>query len=36
MGRTGGPGGRRREAHYLCELKIDGLAVNLLYEKGIG
>lgn len=20
--------------HYLCELKIDGLAVNLLYEKG--
>ena len=29
----------RREAggsdvHYLCELKIDGLAVNLLYERG--
>ena len=22
------------ECHYLCELKIDGLAVNLLYEKG--
>lgn len=22
------------EVHYLCELKIDGLAVNLLYEKG--
>ena len=22
------------EYHYLCELKIDGLAVNLLYEKG--
>ena len=22
------------EAHYLCELKIDGLAVNLLYENG--
>ena len=22
------------ELHYLCELKIDGLAVNLLYEKG--
>ncbi|WP_433264300.1 NAD-dependent DNA ligase LigA [Actinosynnema sp. CS-041913] len=21
-------------AHYLCELKIDGLAVNLLYEQG--
>ncbi|MBK6887103.1 MAG: NAD-dependent DNA ligase LigA [Tetrasphaera sp.] len=21
-------------AHYLCELKIDGLAVNLLYEEG--
>ena len=20
--------------HYLCELKIDGLAVNLLYENG--
>ena len=24
----------RAELHYLCELKIDGLAVNLLYEKG--
>jgi DNA ligase (NAD+) len=23
-----------REHHYLCELKIDGLAVNLLYEEG--
>jgi DNA ligase (NAD+) len=23
-----------RELHYLCELKIDGLAVNLLYENG--
>jgi DNA ligase (NAD+) len=22
------------ELHYLCELKIDGLAVNLLYERG--
>ncbi len=22
------------DLHYLCELKIDGLAVNLLYEKG--
>jgi DNA ligase (NAD+) len=22
------------EVHYLCELKIDGLAVNLLYERG--
>jgi DNA ligase (NAD+) len=22
------------EAHYLCELKIDGLAINLLYEGG--
>ena len=22
------------EAHYLCELKIDGLAINLLYENG--
>jgi len=22
------------EVHYLCELKIDGLAVNLLYENG--
>ncbi|MEU7530671.1 NAD-dependent DNA ligase LigA [Saccharothrix sp. NPDC042600] len=22
------------DAHYLCELKIDGLAVNLLYEHG--
>ena len=22
------------ELHYLCELKIDGLAINLLYEKG--
>ncbi|GAB3907592.1 hypothetical protein GCM10029964_106020 [Kibdelosporangium lantanae] len=21
-------------AHYLCELKIDGLAINLLYENG--
>src|SRR5580765_8440972 len=21
--------------HYLCELKIDGLAVNLLYEDGV-
>ncbi len=24
----------RADFHYLCELKIDGLAVNLLYEKG--
>jgi DNA ligase (NAD+) len=23
-----------REFHYLCELKIDGLAINLLYERG--
>jgi DNA ligase (NAD+) len=23
------------EVHYLCELKIDGLAVNLLYENGV-
>ncbi len=23
------------EVHYLCELKIDGLAVNLLYENGL-
>ena len=23
------------ELHYLCELKIDGLAVNLLYEDGV-
>ncbi len=23
------------DAHYLCELKIDGLAVNLLYEDGL-
>ena len=23
-----------RDYHYLCELKIDGLAVNLLYENG--
>ncbi len=22
------------ELHYLCELKVDGLAVNLVYEKG--
>ncbi len=22
------------DAHYLCELKIDGLAINLLYEQG--
>ena len=22
------------EIHYLCELKIDGLAINLLYENG--
>ncbi|MGC1207621.1 MAG: NAD-dependent DNA ligase LigA [Ornithinimicrobium sp.] len=22
------------EVHYLCELKIDGLAINLLYEEG--
>jgi DNA ligase (NAD+) len=22
------------DVHYLCELKIDGLAINLLYEKG--
>ena len=22
------------QLHYLCELKIDGLAVNLLYENG--
>jgi len=24
----------RSDYHYLCELKIDGLAVNLLYERG--
>lgn len=24
----------RSDFHYLCELKIDGLAVNLLYERG--
>ena len=34
----GRPGSRATPAppdyHYLCELKIDGLAVNLLYEKG--
>ena len=34
-----GPRGSTRDAggaelHYLCELKIDGLAVNLLYENG--
>ena len=23
------------QVHYLCELKIDGLAVNLLYENGV-
>ena len=23
------------QVHYLCELKIDGLAVNLLYESGV-
>ena len=23
-----------RDLHYLCELKIDGLAINLLYENG--
>ena len=22
------------EAHYLCEIKVDGVAINLLYEKG--
>ncbi|HSR24529.1 MAG TPA: NAD-dependent DNA ligase LigA, partial [Candidatus Eisenbacteria bacterium] len=22
------------EVHYLCEIKVDGLAVNLLYERG--
>ena len=36
--RLGGAGRARRQLartyHYLCELKIDGLAVNLLYEKG--
>jgi DNA ligase (NAD+) len=30
--RVGKEGGT--EAHYLCELKIDGLAINLLYEHG--
>ena len=34
----GGAGGPARsgggQLHYLCELKIDGLAVNLLYEDG--
>jgi len=29
---AGGPGGAAY--HYLCELKVDGLAVNLLYEGG--
>jgi DNA ligase (NAD+) len=24
-----------QELHYLCELKVDGLAVNLLYENGV-
>jgi DNA ligase (NAD+) len=24
-----------REVHYLCELKIDGLAINLRYENGV-
>ena len=24
-----------REVHYLCELKIDGLALNLRYERGV-
>ena len=22
------------DVHYLCELKVDGVAINLLYEKG--
>ena len=26
--------GRRRGRAYLCELKIDGLAISLTYEKG--
>ena len=25
---------KRQAYHFLCELKIDGLAVNLLYERG--
>ena len=33
-GRPGWPGRSADGADYLCELKIDGLAVNLLYENG--
>jgi len=36
LGRLGGPrrAGRRRAFSYLCELKVDGLAINLTYERG--
>ena len=29
---AGGPGGAAYR--FLCELKVDGLAINLLYERG--
>ena len=35
---VGGQGRARRRpaaSHYLCELKIDGLAINLRYENGV-
>ena len=34
LGRADRAGRRRRRCRYLCELKVDGLAINLTYEKG--
>ncbi len=30
-----GPSEKQRESHLVCELKLDGLAVSILYENGV-
>ncbi|XNM57125.1 DNA ligase LigA-related protein [Escherichia coli] len=30
-----GPSEKQRESHLCCELKLDGLAVSILYENGV-